>query len=127
MSKHRIYCASATGLLMIAGLFSRSAYFPEGFIKTYIGDTIWAAMIFFGFGFIFHRLRGRQILIRSLFFCYVIEFLQFYHAPWIDSIRNTTIGGLILGFDFAWTDLVCYTIGVVLAYLFSPFKLNESM
>ena len=32
---------------------------------------------------------------------------------WIDAIRNTTLGGLILGFGFLWSDLVCYTIGII--------------
>ncbi|MGC1717640.1 MAG: DUF2809 domain-containing protein [Isosphaeraceae bacterium] len=40
-----------------------------------------------------------------------------YHAPWIDSIRQTTLGGLILGFGFLWSDLACYAVGVVLGVL----------
>ena len=35
-----------------------------------------------------------------------------YHTPWIDSIRQTTLGGLILGFGFLWSDLACYAVGV---------------
>ncbi|MBT4968715.1 MAG: DUF2809 domain-containing protein, partial [Bacteroidetes bacterium] len=31
------------------------------------------------------------------------------------SIRETFIGGLVLGFGFHWEDLVCYTAGVLLA------------
>ena len=37
---------------------------------------------------------------------------QLYHAPWIDSIRHTTLGGLILGYGFLWSDLACYAVGV---------------
>ena len=44
-------------------------------------------------------------------FFYGIELSQLYHALWIDAIRNTTLGGLIIGFGFLWSDLVCYTIG----------------
>ena len=32
--------------------------------------------------------------------------------PWIDSIRHTTLGGLVLGFGFLWSDLACYAAGV---------------
>ncbi|MDO4536447.1 MAG: DUF2809 domain-containing protein, partial [Clostridium perfringens] len=39
---------------------------------------------------------------------------QIYHAPWIDSIRNTTLGGLVLGFGFLWSDILCYTIGIAI-------------
>jgi len=48
----------------------------------------------------------------ALAFSVAVELSQLYHAPWIDSIRHTTIGGLILGFDFVWSDLVCYAVGV---------------
>ena len=40
-----------------------------------------------------------------------------YHAPWIDSIRRTTLGGLVLGFGFVWSDLACYAVGVGLGIL----------
>jgi hypothetical protein len=46
-----------------------------------------------------------------------VELSQLYHAPWIDSIRQTTLGGLILGFGFLWTDLACYAFGVGLGVL----------
>ena len=46
-----------------------------------------------------------------------VELSQLYHAPWIDSIRETTLGGLILGFGFLWSDTACYTVGVGLGVL----------
>ena len=53
--------------------------------------------------------------------CYVLgvadELLQLYHAPWIESIRQTRIGGLILGFGFLWSDIICYAVGIVIAYV----------
>ena len=45
-------------------------------------------------------------------FSVAIELSQLYHAHWIDSIRHTTLGGLILGFGFLWSDLACYAVGV---------------
>ena len=47
----------------------------------------------------------------------LVEVGQLYHAPWIDSIRRTTLGGLVLGFDFVWSDLACYAVGVGLGVL----------
>jgi len=48
----------------------------------------------------------------AMAFSVAIELSQLYHAPWIDSIRHTTLGGLILGFGFVWSDLICYAVGV---------------
>ena len=52
----------------------------------------------------------------ALSFSYLIEVSQLYHAPWIDSIRATTLGGLVLGFGFLWSDIACYTVGVTLGF-----------
>jgi hypothetical protein len=60
-------------------------------------------------------LGGRPLLVRaviSLGLAFLVEISQLYHAPWIDSIRQTTLGALVLGFGFLWTDLVCYTVGI---------------
>ena len=46
---------------------------------------------------------------------------QLYHAEWIDNIRATTLGGLVLGYGFLWSDLVAYTIGVGVGFLLSLF------
>src|SRR3954464_6144190 len=45
-------------------------------------------------------------------FSVLIEVSQLYHAPWLDSIRHTTLGGLILGYGFLWGDLACYAVGI---------------
>ncbi|MDJ1631891.1 DUF2809 domain-containing protein [Bacillus velezensis] len=37
---------------------------------------------------------------------------QLYHAPWIDAIRSDTLGGLILGWQFVWSDIFAYTLRV---------------
>jgi hypothetical protein len=38
-------------------------------------------------------------------------------SSWIDSIRNMALGGLIFGFTFAWSDLLCYALGVGLGIM----------
>ena len=42
-----------------------------------------------------------------------VEVSQLYHAPWIETLRSTTLGGLVLGFGFLWSDLACYATGVL--------------
>ena len=86
-------------------------------IAKYGGDTIWAGMFLFFMRIFFNRMK----LWKLALICYGLgvadELLQLYHAPWIESIRQTRIGGLILGFGFLWSDIVCYAVGIVIAYL----------
>lgn len=96
------------------GLFSRKVAYPylPDLVNQYLGDAIWAGMIFLIFRFIFIKKETRLIALYSLAFCLIIELSQFYHAPWIDSVRATRLGSLILGFGYLWTDLLAYYIGV---------------
>lgn len=87
------------------------------FLAEYAGDTLWAIMVFL---LVSTLLAGRPILLRaaiSLALAFLVEISQLYHAPWIDSIRQTTLGGLVLGFGFLWTDLVCYSVGVMIGVI----------
>ena len=83
------------------------------FISEYAGDTLWALTAFLGFGFLFPRLSIGRVAALALGFALLIECSQLYHAPWIDAIRHTRLGGLVLGFGFLWSDLVCYVVGVM--------------
>ena len=100
-------------LVMGLGLASRHfrASLPS-FIAEYSGDTLWALMVFLITGFLWAKGKTVQVAGAALAFAYAIEISQLYHAPWIDAIRHTTLGALVLGFGFLWSDLVCYTVGV---------------
>ena len=100
---------------MIAGLASRRyrEQLPE-FLAEYAGDTLWSLMVLL---LVSMLLAGRPLLVRAaitLALALLVEISQLYHAPWIDAIRQTTLGGLVLGFGFLWTDLVCYSVGVTI-------------
>jgi len=113
IKRNRILYLALIGITILLGLFSRSAYFSEPqFIKEFSGDSLWALMVFWGFGFIFKNTSPWRIALMGLVFCYGIELSQLYHAPWIDAIRNNRLGGLVLGYGFKATDLICYAVGI---------------
>ncbi|QWU45479.1 DUF2809 domain-containing protein [Bacillus sp. NP247] len=111
--RNRLLYAMFTIVVIILGLSSRKfAFALPDLLNDYLGDALWALMIFTGFGFLFPKIETKKLAFISLIFCYGIEISQLYHASWIDNIRATTIGGLVLGYGFLWSDLVAYTIGV---------------
>ncbi|HDR7896107.1 DUF2809 domain-containing protein [Bacillus pacificus] len=119
MKRNRLLYATFTILVIILGLSSRKfAFALPALLNNYLGDALWALMIFIGFGFLFPKIEMKKLALISLMFCYGIEVSQLYHAEWIDSIRATTLGGLVLGYGFLWSDLVAYTIGVGIGFLF---------
>lgn len=123
----RRLCYLMLWMLTVAlGLGSRAfgSYLPV-FVAEYAGDTLWAAMVYWGIGFLFSSVRLSRKASGALLFSYCIEVSQLYQADWINAIRGTTLGALVLGHGFLWSDMVCYTVGVGLAvlidfYIFTP-------
>lgn len=116
-SRNRILYAGLIGLTLIIGLGSRKMphLFPE-FLATYLGDTLWALLIFWGIGFVWPRIASKWVLIAALLFAYGIEVSQLYQADWINALRTTTIGALVLGHSFLWSDIACYSVGIGFGY-----------
>lgn len=106
-------------LVIAIGLSTRK--YPEVFpiwIVKYLGDILWALMVFLGIGLIFNKASTKYVTLGALTFSFLIEFSQLYHAPWIENLRHTGIGGLILGYGFLWSDLICYAAGILIGVLF---------
>jgi len=102
-------CSIGTGLLSRSSIVT----LPE-FLSTYSGDVIWAFMVYYLFRLLYPQRKIHHVLILALIFSYLIELSQFYHAPWIDGLRYNRLGGLVLGYAFKFSDIVCYTVGVLL-------------
>ena len=113
MLKARIRYLVLIFAIIIAGLLSRKF----AIIPLWVGDVLWAAMIFFMVRFFYVGSSIKRIAIISLIICYVIEFSQLYKAEWIDKLRHTLFGKLVLGDTFLWGDLLSYTIGIGLGIL----------
>lgn len=116
MRFRRLIFAAVTLIVILLGLASRryQERLPN-FVALYAGDTLWAIMVFCGLTTIAPAWSIRQRGLAALAFAFAIEISQLYHAPWIDSVRATRLGGLVLGFGFLWSDLVCYSAGICLA------------
>lgn len=113
--------------LIVLGLTSRKyqSFLPE-FITLYLGDAIWAMMIYFFFRIFSFKTRILKHGFFCLLYCYLTEISQLYHSPFIDSLRNTTIGRLVLGFGFLWTDIISYSIGILAAISFDLYLSNRN-
>ena len=120
-----LYLISA-GAVLVLGLASRrfGAYLPS-FVAEYAGDTLWALMVFLGISVLAPRTRMSRRAAIALATAFLVEVSQLYHAPWINSLRHTPLGGLVLGFGFLWSDLACYTAGVALGVVLEKASFNS--
>lgn len=114
--RSRAWYAAAVAATIAAGLGSRAiaAQLPWWLAKN-AGDALYATMMFWGVGLVAPRATTARVAGVALAVCWAIEASQAYRAPWLDAVRATTPGRLVLGQGFHAFDLVCYAIGVGLA------------
>lgn len=112
--RNRPAYAGWIALVIAAGLASRSslASFLPDFVATYAGDTLWALMVFLGLGFLFPAARTPVLAGAALGIAFAVEFSQLCEADWLNRIRATRAGALVLGRGWVATDLLCYAVGV---------------
>jgi hypothetical protein len=108
-TKYLITAVVVVGL----GLASRRySYILPDAVTTYAGDTLWAVTAFLGIAVLFPRWTTLRVAMLAMLFAVSIEVSQLYHSPWLDHLRHTRVGALILGQGFLWSDIICYAAGV---------------
>ena len=85
------------------------------FVASYAGDTLWASLVYFLVAIVRPRASVATLAAATIGISFAVEVSQLYHAPWIDAVRSTRLGGLVLGFGFLRSDLACYIVGVCFA------------
>jgi uncharacterized protein DUF2809 len=119
----------AVGLVAVIALGLASRRFPSlspASLGKYPGDAFWALMVFLGWGFLKPRASTRHLATFALVIACLIELSQLYHTPWLDSVRGTTLGRLVLGSVFSWFDIAAYAVGVVLGVIVDKLILDPS-
>ncbi|UPZ13765.1 DUF2809 domain-containing protein [Flavobacterium humidisoli] len=109
--KSRIYYFIIFLSIIFLGILSRKI----SFIPLWIGDFLYAVMIYFLVRVFLPFKKAFLIALISLLICYGIEFLQLYQAEWIIELRKTLFGRYVLGQGFLWSDILAYTFGITVS------------
>lgn len=100
----------AVGLLVQLG----STRLPPA-VCDVIGDALWALMLVWWVSALLPRLGLRTRAAIAFGTCCAVELSQLCHAPWLDALRGTTPGHLVLGSGFDPRDFAAYALGVLAA------------
>lgn len=126
--RSRFAYAALAALTVSCGLATRPlrrVIAPE--LAENIGDALWAVLIYLLVAFVWRRQGSGRIALAALMISVAVECSQLCHAPWIEAIRQTTLGGLVIGWGFEWSDLVAYASGIAGCVLLERhFKMNQT-
>ena len=111
--RNRSVSGGMIALLILLGLASRKfAWLLPSLLRKNLGDVLWATMVFALLGFVFPRLSILRVAVMAFLFTVAIEVSKFVHVPWFEAVRATVLGRLIFGYEFSWTNLGCYLLGI---------------
>lgn len=99
-------------------------YFHPIVVK-YGGDIIWAGMFIFLLRIFFTKSALWKLAVFNYILGVADECSQLITTPWFVAIRQTKLGKLMLGVGFVWSDLICYAIGTLLAFIIAYFLENK--
>jgi len=120
--QQRLPVMVALGAVIGLGLASRTydGLFPNALGK-YPGDALWTVAAYLGWKLVFPAMAPWKLGLMALGQSVGVEFLQLYHAPWLDGIRRNHFGHLLLGSTFNPMDLVAYSVGAAVVFLIDRF------
>jgi uncharacterized protein DUF2809 len=101
--------------LIAFGLGSRRLGGLPGFITLYAGDVAWGALFYLLICAVGPKLSSAFAWLAAVLTTEFIELSQLYHAPWLEGLRATRAGALLLGRVFLWSDVACVALGASLA------------
>jgi predicted neutral ceramidase superfamily lipid hydrolase len=114
MLKARLIYLALIIITVITGLVTREF---SSIIPFFIGDILWGLAVFLFVRFLFIKKSLQFAVIVSSIYATLTELSQLYQAPWIDEIRPTFFGRVMLGETFLLSDILCYLIGIGLGIL----------
>lgn len=120
LKKSRTYYFLLFLFTIFLGIISRKI----SFIPLWIGDFLYAVMIYFLVRIFLPLKKAFSIFLLSLLICYAIEFLQLYQAEWMIELRKTLFGRYVLGQGFLWEDILAYTFGILVVFTIEKITFN---
>lgn len=116
MLPHRLgYAACAVAIIALGLVVHRVDLRLYPVARDMLGDALWAAMVTCWLAALFAAMRRRHRALLALAICFGVEFSQMYRAPWLDAVRGTLPGHLVLGSGYDSRDLLAYFLGVAAA------------
>lgn len=109
---------------IVLGLLSRAVapWLPPWWLE--VGDGLYAMAVYWVAVLLVPRVNVWVMVGVAVAFCFAVEISQLYHAPWLDAIRATRIGGLFLGHGFSMDDIMAYLAGGAIAGILDAFSLR---
>jgi hypothetical protein len=91
-------------------------YIHDDIIRPYIGDVL-VVILIYCFIKSFLILPVFTVALFTLLFSFCVEFLQYLNIVEKLGLQESKIARTVIGTSFAWIDLVCYSVGIIIVLI----------
>jgi Protein of unknown function (DUF2809) len=121
-TKRRLYCATALAAVIVLGIVSRAVPLGWPLYDKSLGDVLYATAAYLGLALLFPRWPVWFLAALAGGSCLAVEFLQLSEVN--EKLLMIPALRWFLGTTFAWHDIVCYLLGVMVAVAVDLFALR---
>ena len=94
-------------------------------IRPYVGDFL-VVILIYCFLRSFINISVTKLAISALLFSYVVETLQYLNILGRWGLENSRLAKTLMGSSFEWTDIIAYTLGIVLVLYIEKVIANKA-
>jgi len=117
MSKYRLLIVLALIVIVPVGFLTKFYTGPaQLWVNNSLGGLFYEIFWCLSFAFLVPTSKPIKIALWVFIATCSLEFLQLWHPPFLEFVRNNFIGRTILGNSFNWSDFPYYIIGSSMGY-----------
>jgi len=113
---YRFIPFTVLAVLVVAGYWLRFYAPINPDWRDYSGGVIYVVFWILAYAFLKPTAPALPVSLAVLFITCCLEFLQLWHPAWLEAIRRTLPGRLILGTTFEWSDFPPYFVGALVGF-----------
>lgn len=115
-ARNRLVLGALLLVVILLGLGSRTfGQAIPSFLAAHAGDALWTVAVYLTLAIAFPKWPPLKLGLLALAISLGVEMSQLIQAPWLEAIRETLPGRLLLGSGFLWADLLRYAVGTLIA------------
>lgn len=117
-------CYFITALIILITEVLIALYVHDTFIRPYVGDFL-VVILIYCFVRAFFTWPVIATALGVLLFSYAVEVLQYFKIVNILCLQDITFARIIIGTDFAWADMLAYTLGIAFVLLVEKLRFQK--
>jgi hypothetical protein len=118
-NRQALLAAASIALILPLGLYAKRGYHgpAAAWVRDSAGGVLYVIFWCLVVALLLPRVSAARIAAAVLIATCVLEFLQAWHPPLLETARANFIGRTILGSYFDWTDFLYYFVGAAIAWV----------